>query len=72
MVNVYDSVHTFAEDTTKTGCFIRETPNPAFTETNTRILLGYFAGEKPLRMNQISRKFDPLRSNYCILVRIVC
>ena len=28
------------------------------------VLLEYFAGEKPLRMSQISRKFDPLRSNY--------
>ena len=26
------------------------------------VLLEYFAGEKPLRMSQISRKFDPLRS----------
>ncbi len=25
------------------------------------VLLEYFAGEKPLRMSQISRKFDPLR-----------
>ena len=31
------------------------------------VLLEYFAGEKLLRMNQISRKFDPLRSNYCVL-----
>ncbi len=30
------------------------------------------AGEKSLRMSQISRKFDPLRSNYCVLARIVC
>ncbi len=36
------------------------------------VLLEYFAGEKPLRMSQISRKFDPLRSNYCVLARIVC
>ncbi len=28
--------------------------------------------EKPLQMSQISRKVDPLRSNYCILARIVC
>ncbi len=28
-----------------------------------------FAGEKPF---QISRKLDPLRSNYCVLARIVC
>ncbi len=27
------------------------------------VLLEYFAGEKPL---------DPLRSNYCVLARIVC
>ena len=36
------------------------------------VLVEYFAGEKPLRMSQISRKFDSLRSNYCILARIVC
>ncbi len=36
------------------------------------VLPEYFAGEKPLRMSQISRKFDPLQSNYCILARIVC
>ncbi len=36
------------------------------------VLLEYFAGEKPLRMSQISRKFDPLRPNYCVLARIVC
>ncbi len=36
------------------------------------VLLEYFAGEKPLRMSQISRKFDSLRSNYCVLARIVC
>ena len=30
------------------------------------VLLEYFAGEKPLRMSQISRKFDPLRSNYIL------
>ncbi len=29
------------------------------------VLLEYFAGEKPLQMSQISRKVDPLRSNYC-------
>ncbi len=32
----------------------------------------YFAGEKPLQMSQISRKFDIPRSNYCVLARIVC
>ncbi len=37
----------------------------------TNILLKYFAGEKPLRMNQISKKVNPLRSNYCVLTRIV-
>ena len=26
------------------------------------VLLEYFAGEEPLRMSRISRKFDPLRS----------
>ena len=36
------------------------------------VLLEYFVGEKPLRRSQISRKFDPLRSNYCVLARIVC
>ena len=36
------------------------------------VLLEYFAGEKSLRMSQISRKFDPSRSNYCVLARIVC
>ncbi len=30
------------------------------------VLLEHFAGEKPLRMSQISRKVDPLRSNYCV------
>ncbi len=30
------------------------------------VLLEYFAGEKPLQLSQISRKVDPLRSNYCI------
>ena len=34
------------------------------------VLLEYFAGEKPLRMSQISRKFDPLLSNYCVLASI--
>ncbi len=28
------------------------------------VLLEYFVREKPLRMSQISRKFDPLRFNY--------
>ena len=36
------------------------------------VLLEYFASEKPLQMSQISRKVDPLRSNYCVLARIVC
>ncbi len=37
------------------------------------VLLKYFVGEKPLQMSQISRKkFDPLRSNYYVLARIVC
>ena len=36
------------------------------------VLLEYFAGEKPLRMSKISRKVDPLRSNYCVLAMIVC
>ena len=36
------------------------------------VLLEYFAGEKLLQMSQISRKFDPLGSNYCVLARIVC
>ncbi len=35
------------------------------------VLLEYFAGEKPLQMSQMSRKFDTLRSNYCVLARIV-
>ena len=34
------------------------------------VLLEYFAtGEKPLRISQIG---NPLRSNYCVLARIVC
>ncbi len=41
------------------------------TLVGATVLLEYFAGEKPLRMSQISRKFDPLRSNYCALERIV-
>ncbi len=36
------------------------------------VSLEYFAGEKPLRRSQISRKFDPLQSNYCVLAGIVC
>ena len=36
------------------------------------VLLEYFAGEKPFQMSQISRKVDPLRSNYCVLAGIVC
>ncbi len=28
------------------------------------VSLKYFAGEKPLRMSQISRKVDPLQSNW--------
>ncbi len=36
------------------------------------VLLEYFAGEKPLQMSQISRKFDHLQANYCILAKIVC
>ena len=30
------------------------------------VSLEYFAGEKSLRISQISRKFDPLRSSYRI------
>ena len=37
-----------------------------------QLYLEYFAGEKLLRMSQISRNLDPLRSNYCVLARIVC
>ncbi len=37
------------------------------------VLLEYFVGEEPLRlMSQISRNVDLLRSNYCVLARIVC
>ncbi len=36
------------------------------------VLLEYFAGEKRFRVGQISRKIDHLRSNYCVLARIVC
>ena len=36
------------------------------------VLLEYFAGEKPLRMSQISRKFDPLRSNYIVFWQGSC
>ncbi len=43
-----------------------------YTVQRSFVLLEYFASEKPLRMSQISRKFDPLRSNYCVLARIVC
>ncbi len=32
-------------------------------------LLEYFVGEEPLRMSQISRKIEPLRSNYCVLAK---
>ena len=38
-----------------------------FPQVSATILLEYFADEKPLRMSQISRKFDPL-----VLARIVC
>ncbi len=44
-------------------------PSPKFS---CIVLLEYFTGEKPLQMSQISRKFDPLRSNCCVLARIVC
>ncbi len=40
----------------------------SFTVRITRI----FTGEKLLRISQLSRKIDPLRSNYCILAKIVC
>ncbi len=41
-------------------------------EVTANILLEYFAGEKPLRMSQTSRNFEPLQFNYCVLARIVC
>ena len=37
---------------------------------NITVLLEHFTGEKPLRMSQISRNFDPLLST--VLARIVC
>ncbi len=43
-----------------------------FSEKAFQVLLKSFAGEKPLRLSQISRKFDPLQSNYCVLARFVC
>ncbi len=33
--------------------------------------LEYFTGEKSFQISQISRKIYPLRSNYCVLARIV-
>ncbi len=60
---------------TKQDADIRVTLTSCECSTDTLIsgaVLEYFAGENPLRMSQISRKFDPLRSNYCVLVRIVC
>ncbi len=33
-----------------------------YHENVVTVLLEYFAGEKPLQMSQINRKFDPLQS----------